>query len=389
MSEPIGSINEESLRLDIKEPAKNTVRDVIGQLLGEEADELVNAGRYERAAGREAYRSGHHKRRPVTSAGEAEPDVPRLRGATFQTAVTERCRRREAGVEEAVVGTCLAGASTRCIEGVSQMPWSAGVSAGTVSNPDDKAFASVEEWGNRPPGGECPHVSAGGAHLKRGRGGACENASAMVAIGVSGEGDREAIGRSGGLAESKDSWKEFPPRLRGRGPSGVRMATGDKSPGMPGALGEAFPQARHRRRTVRLHRNAFGEVPRQKRERVAKMLKATHAQESLGASMAKAGSVAADLEAMRLGAAARVVREGRAETPAHTAFPMSHRVRIRTSDAIGRPNREVRRRARAVGTFPDGKPALMPVAARLKHVAEGEWGSRRHLDVSMLKEAEA
>ena len=106
--------------------------------------------------------------------------------------------------------------------------------------------------------------------------------------------------------------------------------------------------------------------------------------------MAKAGSVAADLEAMKLGtAAARVVREGRAETPACTAFPMSHRVRIRTSDAIGRPNREVRRRARAVGTFPDGKSALMPVAARLKHVAEGEWGGRRHLDVSMLKEAEA
>lgn len=206
---------------------------------------------------------------------------------------------------------------------------------------------------------------------------------------MSGEGDREAIGRSGGLAESKDSWREFPPRLRGRGPSGVRMATGDKSPGMPGALGEAFPQARHRRRTVRLHRNAFGEVPRRKRERVAKMLKATHAQESLGASMAKAGSVAADLEAMRLGAAARVVRGGRAETPACTAFPMSHRVRIRTSDAIGRPNREVRRRARVVGTFPDGKPALMLVAARLKHVAEGEWGGRRHLDVSMLKEAEA
>ena len=105
--------------------------------------------------------------------------------------------------------------------------------------------------------------------------------------------------------------------------------------------------------------------------------------------MAKAGSVAADLEAMRLGAAARVARGGRAETPAHTAFPMSHRVRIRTSDAIGRPNREVRRRARVVGTFPDGKSALMLVAARLKHVAEGEWGGRRYLDVSMLKEAEA
>lgn len=389
MSESIVSINEESLRLDIKELVKNTVRDVINQLLEEEADELVNAERYERTAEREAYRSGHYKRKLVTSAGEVELDVPKLRGATFQTAVIERYRRRETSVEEAIIEMYLAGVSTRRIEDVSQILWGAGVSAGTVSNLNDKAFASVEEWRNRPLEGEYPYVFVDGVYLKRSWGGSYENVSVMVAIGVNGDGDREVIGCAEGFAESKDSWKEFLLWLRGRGLSGVRMVTGDKSLGMLGALEEVFPQAKYQRCTVHFYRNVLGKVPRQKRERVAKMLKAIHAQESLEASMAKAESVAADLEAMKLGAAAKVVREGCAETLTYTAFPMSHWVRIRTNNAIERLNREIRRRTRVVGTFPDGKSALMLVTARLKYIAESEWGSRRYLDVSMLKEVEA
>ncbi len=51
--------------------------------------------------------------------------------------------------------------------------------------------------------------------------------------------------------------------------------------------------------------------------------------------------------------------------------------------------REVRRRTRVVGTFPDGHSALMLVTARLKYIAECEWGKRRYLDVSLLEEAEA
>ena len=251
------------------------------------------------------------------------------------------------------------------------------------------AFASVEEWRNRLPGGEHPYVFVDGVYLKRSWGGAYENVSVMVAIGVNGNGDREVIGRAEGLAESKDSWKGFPLWLRGRGLAGVRMVAGDKSLGMLGALEEAFPQAKYQRCTVHFYRNVFGKVPRQRRERVAKMLKAIHAQESFEASMAKAEKVASDLEAMKLGAAAKVVREGCAGTLAYTAFPMGRWARIHTNNAIERLNREIRRHARVVGTFPDGKSALMLVTARLKYIAESEWGSRRYLDVSMLKEAEA
>lgn len=171
--------------------------------------------------------------------------------------------------------------------------------------------------------------------------------------------------------------------------SGARLVTGDKSPGMLGALEEVFPEARCQRCTVRFYRNAFGKVPRQKRTRVAKMLKAIHAQESREAPEAKASEVADSLESMKLLAAAKVVREGCAETLAYADFPMQHWTRIRTNNAIERLNREIRRRTRVVGTFPDGRSALMLVTARLKYIVENERGRRRYLDVSLLEEKES
>ncbi|MEE6146760.1 transposase [Olsenella sp. YH-ols2223] len=132
MSDPIVSVDEESLRKDIVELVRKTVQDTLNALLEQEVEEMVGAERYEHAAGREAYRSGHYRRKLVTTSGQIEPDVPKLRGATFQTAVIERYRRRETSVEEAIIETCLAGVSTRRIEDVSEILWGAGVSAGTV-----------------------------------------------------------------------------------------------------------------------------------------------------------------------------------------------------------------------------------------------------------------
>ena len=188
----------------------------------------------------------------------------------------------------------------------------------------------MDAWRTRPLSGGYPYLFVDGIYLKRSRGGSYENVAVMVAIGANSEGRREIAGCAEGFAESKESWKEFLLWLRGRGLSGVRLVTGDKSLGMLGALEEVFPEARYQQCTVRFCRNVFGKVPRQKRTRVAKMLKAIHAQESREASEAKAAEVANSLEWMKLFAAAEVVREGCAETLAYTDFPMQHWTRIRT-----------------------------------------------------------
>lgn len=231
MSANIVTVDEESLRKDIKNLVRKTVEETLNALLDEEASELVGAGRYERTAGREAYRSGHYARKLVTGAGEVELNVPKLRGATFQTAVIERYRRRETSVEEAIVEMYLAGVSTRRIEDVSELLWGAPVSSGTVSNLNEKAFASIEAWRQRPLEGDYPYVFVDGIYLKRSWGGSYENVAVLVAIGVNSTGDREVIGCAEGYTESADSWREFFSWFRGRGLSGVRLVTGDKCAG--------------------------------------------------------------------------------------------------------------------------------------------------------------
>lgn len=386
MPEPIVTLNEESLRGDLRELVRQTVEDTPDGLLEEEADDLVGAERYERTAGREAYRAGHYDRRLATTSGEVTLHMPKLKGMRFTTAIVERYRRRETSVEEAMIEMYLAGVSTRRIEDVSEILWGSSVSASTVSNLNEKAFEAVEAWRSRPLERAYPYVYVDGIYLKRSWGGSYENVAVMVAIGVNDDGYREVIGAAEGLAESSECWRDFLSWPRSRGLRGVRMFTGDKAAGMVGSIAEVFPEAAYQRCTVHFYRNVLSKVPKSRRAKVAAMLKAIHAMESREASEAKALAVADELERMGLREAAKVVREGYAETLAYTRFPQEHWRRIRTNNAIERINREIRRRTRVVGTFPDGRSALMLVTARLKYVAESEWGSRRYLDVSLLHE---
>ena len=94
----------------------------------------------------------------------------------------------------------------------------------------------------------------------------------------------------------------------------------------------------------------------------------------------------AKLEAMKLRAAAETVREGIAETLTYYAFPDKHHRQIRTDNPLERIMREIRRRSRVVGCFPDGRSALMLAAARLRYIAGSKWGTRRYMNMERLKE---
>ncbi len=159
------------------------------------------AGRGARPAGREAYRAGHYDRSLATTSGEVTLRMPKLKGMRFTTAIIERYRRRETSVEEAMIEMYLAGVSTRRIEDVSEILWGSSVSAATVSNLNEKAFAAVEEWRNRPLVRAYPYVYVDGIYLKRSWGGSYENVAVMVAIGVNDDGYREVIGAAEGFTE--------------------------------------------------------------------------------------------------------------------------------------------------------------------------------------------
>ena len=117
------------------------------------------------------------------------------------------------------------------------------------------------------------------------------------------------------------------------------------------------------------------------------MLKAIHAQESKEAARKKAGDVVEKLRSMRLNEAAKKVEDSIEETLTYMDFPSQHWLKIRTNNVIERMNREIRRRTRVVGTFPDGKSARMLVCARLRYVSGKEWGSKRYLCMKYMTDS--
>jgi putative transposase len=149
---------------------------------------------------------------------------------------------------------------------------------------------------------------------------------------------------------------------------------------------EFFPEAGWQRCVVHFYRNVFSHVPRPKMREVAAMLKAIHAAEDGQAAREKARQVSAKLREQRLTRAAELVEASIEETLAYYAFPEEHWRRIRTNNPLERILREIRRRTRAVGSFPDGQSALNLAAARLRHVAGSEWSTKRYLSMDLLKD---
>jgi len=379
-------VDEGQVRAHVDELVRASVEQTLNGLLDAEADELCGAARYERSPDRVDGRAGSYRRKLLTKAGAVDLKVPRLRSLPFETQIIERYRRRESSVEEALVEMYLAGVSVRRVEDITEALWGERVSPSTVSELNQKIYTQIEAWRNRPLEGEHAYVFLDGIWLKRSWGGEVKNVAVLVAIGVRSDGYREILGVAEGLQEDKESWRGFLRHLKARGLRGVRLITSDKSLGLVECLPEFFPEAAWQRCTVHFYRNVFTVVPKSKRKEVAAMLKAIHGQEDRQAAREKAQAVVAKLTAMRLSQAAEIVRLGHDETLSYMGFPREHWTRLRTNNVLERIMREIRRRTRVVGAFPDGRSALMLVAARLRHIAGTKWGTRCYLDMERLRE---
>lgn len=374
------TIDAEKVRGHVDEVVRTTVEQTLNALLDAEADRLCGAGRYERSAERLDTRAGSYERGFETKAGKVTLKVPRLRSLPFETQIIERYRRRESSVEEALVEMYLAGVSVRRVEDVTEMLWGTKVSAATLSELNQKVYAQIEAWRTRKLDGEHVYVYLDGIWLKRTWGGEVKNLAILVAIGVRADGHREILGVAEGGREDEASWLAFLRSLLDRGLSGVKLVVSDKCRGLVEALGACFPQAAWQRCMVHWQRNAATLVPTGKAKELAALLKAIHGQEDRAAAERKAVEVAAKLRTLKLPKAAEFVEQSTGETLAYMAFPREHWRRLRTNNPLERLNREIRRRTRVVGAFPDGHSAVMLAAARLRHVAGTKWSTRKYLD---------
>jgi len=391
-SKPLGAvvqIDDGKIRAHLDEVVRATVEETLNALLDAEADHLCGARKYERTEGRKDTRAGSYDRQLHTAAGEVTLQVAKLRSLPFETAIIERYRRRETSVEEALVEMYLAGVSVRRVEDITQALWGTRVSASTVSDLNQRIYKQIEEWRRQPLVGDFPYVFLDGIWLKRSWGGEVKNVSVLVAIGVSQSGYRQVLGVAEGAKEDKASWTEFLRGLKERGLKGVELFVSDKCLGLVENLGDFYPEAKWQRCVVHFYRNVWTAVPTGKVKEVAAMLKAIHAQEDAQAAKEKAHQIVEKLRAMRLAKAAEIVENGIDATLRYYSLPPEHWRCLRTNNPLERLMREIRRRTRVVGAFPDGNSALMLVAARLRHVASTRWGSKRYLQMNRLAEVRA
>lgn len=384
MSEKIIQLNEAAIKKELGDLVRESVETTLNQMLDLEADRLTNASRYEHTEDRADTRAGYYKRKLLTKAGEVTLKMPKLRTLTFETAIIQRYQKREISVEEALVEMYLAGVSVRRVEDITETLWGSRVSAGTISELNKKVYVHIEEWRNRPLLSRFPYVYLDGIYLKRNWGGEYENVAVLVALAVNDEGYREVIGAAEGMKEDKASWLNFLKSLKERGLEGTQLFIADRCLGLLEAVNTVFPEAKFQRCTVHFYRNVFSAVPRGKVKLVAAMLKAIHAQEDQVSAREKAKAVADKLREMRLKEAAEIVERGVLETLTYMKFRREHWLKIRSNNVIERLNREIRRRTRVVGSFPDGNSALMLVCARLRHIESTAWGEKRYMSMNHL-----
>ena len=379
------SVDEEKVKDWINEQIKGAVKELFEQIMEAEVEELICAGPYERGEERKDHRNGKRKRSIKTRVGEIELDVPRLRTLGFQTRVIDRYRRMEISLEEALIEMYLEGISTRKVTDITEALCGTTVSASGQSRLNKKVYKKLESWRKRELAPVWPYVWLDGVVMKAKVAERYQNISLLVAVGVNTEGFREVIGIAPGGQEDRGSWLSFLRWLKDRGLEYIGLAVSDAHFGLGEALSECFPQADWQRCTVHHYRNVLTMVPRRMREEVVSSLKAIHNQESAEEARSKAQRV---ISRYRKGLpdAMRILEDGLEGTLTYYSYPKRHWRYIRTNNPLERLFREVKRRTKVVGVFPDVTSCLMLATARLRWTEEKCWNKRRYVDIDLLLE---
>lgn len=323
-------------------------------------------------------RNGFRERGLETQVGAITLGIPKLReGTCFPEGIVERWSRVDRAVICAASEMFAPGVSTRKVGKVLEKVGAARLSEGRVSRICFELDAEVSELRGRDLSGRrfpYPWVDAAYVPCRRGGHGAAAAVAAAVAVGE--DGIRGVVGLARVDSESYASWKGFLRGLRERGLEGVRCATSDAHGSIVRAVREVFLGAAWRRRAVHLERDVVSAIPtRADRAAAGRVPRAVFAEED--PAMARAMYQAAR------GLISRLSRDAAADALAHLDFPAGHRRRIRTKRQE-RLNREIKRRARVVQSFPS-EASLVRLVGAVCCEAREEWSSRRYMEPSGIE----
>ncbi|WP_091519160.1 IS256 family transposase [Microlunatus soli] len=367
---------------------RESVRMVMQELIETEATEQIGAGPYERTDTRTTQRNGSRPRLVSTQAGDVQLQIPKLRQGSFFPVILERRRRIDQALHAVVMEAWVNGVSTRAVDDlVVALGIGTGISKSEVSRICAGLDEQVTAFRTRPlHHTSFPYVFLDATYLHVRRTGQVTSMAVVVATGVTASGGREILGIDVGDSEDEVFWRGFLRTLRERGLSGVQLLISDQHAGLVAALDRQFQGVAHQRCRVHFARNLLALVPKSHKDMVASVFRTAFAQPDATAAAAVWDQVRDQL-AQTFPKIGPLMDDAKAEVLAFTTFPRSHWAKIWSTNPIERINREIKRRARVVGIFPNEASVIRLVGAVVNDLHD-EWqvAERRYLsETSMAK----
>jgi transposase-like protein len=349
------------------------LRILVNQAMVEERAKFLQAEAYQRSAQRTGHANGFKPKTVKTRVGAITFAVPQVREGGFYPAALEKGLRSERALVMTLAEMYVQGVSTRKVKEITAQLCGFEVSAEAVSRATAQLDAVLQAWRERPLG-EITYLYLDARYEKVREAGQVRDMAVLLATGISPTGERQVLGVSTSLSEHETHWKAFLQGLKDRGMHGVKLVISDDHSGLGAARRAVLGSVPWQRCQFHLQRNAGAYVPRQSmRAEVAADIRAIFnaadrktAEELLQTVIQKYALTAPRLSAW--------LEDNLPDGFTVFDFPLEHRRHIRTTNSLERVNKEIRRRTRVVGIFPNEESCLRLISALLMEISE-EWQS--------------
>lgn len=352
---------------------------VLRELMEVEISQKTGAPFGERTPERLTMRNGYRERRLDTRVGSLSLPIPRLREGSYFPSFLEPRRRSEEALLAVVAEAYVKGVSTRKVEDLVVALGLDGISKSEVSRICARLDEQVEAFRGRPLLGRYPYLFLDATYEKvRDDSGRVVSMALVVAYGVAETGEREVLGLEVCRSEDYAFWRGFLAALVARGLSGVALVVSDAHKGLRRAIEEVFLGASWQRCRVHFLRNLLSLVPKDGQGMVLAAVRLIFQQPDKARAQEELRALADRLRD-RLPRVSALLLEAEEEILAHMEFPTEHWKQISSTNPLERLNKEINRRTRVVGIFPDEKSLIRLIGAVLAEQND-EWAvSRKYM----------
>ena len=336
----------------------------LNEILKAESTEQLGAEPYERTENRTDSRNGTRERELTTRIGTITLKVPRHREVPFKTMIFENYSRSEAALISTMAEMVVNGVSTRKVANIMEVLCGTTYSKSAVSEVCRTLDEEVMKFRNRPLDKKYPFVIVDATYFKVRTEHRVSSRALMAAPGYTDKGKREIIGFDVYDNESRRTWTDFMESLKDRGLSGIKMITSDAHEGILAAISSTFPDVPWQRCQFHFTRNIIDSMPAKYQEGIKGELQDMFNSKTIEEARKKRDEIINEYNDIAE-KAMNCLDEGFEEAMTVMYIPEKMRRSFRTSNAVERLNRELKRRSKVIGIFPNVESVLRLMGAVL------------------------